>query len=95
MNGRQPDIDPTTDLVEEDEDQALPEPVPQGAVEAAAGQIVELAVTWQSLGLEPGRQASFFIALRQDGQELERHPSHQPLVVAVPARDFAARHWSV
>ena len=65
------------------------------AVEAAAGQIVELAVSWQSLGLEPGRRASFFIALRQDGQELERHPSHQPLVVSVPARDFRARHWSV
>jgi alpha-amylase/alpha-mannosidase (GH57 family) len=66
-----------------------------GSVEAAAGQIIELAVSWESLGLAPGRQASFFIAIRQDGQELERHPSHQPLVIAVPSRDFAARHWSV
>lgn len=65
------------------------------AVEAAAGQIVELSVAWQSLGLGAGRQASFFIAVRQDGQELERHPSHQPLTVAVPSRDFGARHWSV
>jgi excinuclease ABC subunit C len=37
MNGKQLDIDPTTELVEEDEDQSLPEPEREGAVEAPAG----------------------------------------------------------
>jgi excinuclease ABC subunit C len=36
MNGKQPDLDPTTELVEEDEEQSLPEPERDGAIDAAA-----------------------------------------------------------
>ena len=64
-------------------------------LQAAAGQVLELAVDWQALGLTGGGQATFFVAIKQDAVELERHPSHQPLTVAVPSSDFLARHWSV
>ena len=37
MNGPKKDIDPTTELVEEDEDQALPEPEQDAAIELMAG----------------------------------------------------------
>jgi hypothetical protein len=64
-------------------------------LDAAAGQVLELAVAWEALGLADGAKASFFVAVKQDGVELERHPAHQPLVVGVPSTDFLARHWSV
>jgi excinuclease ABC subunit C len=37
MNGPRKDIDPTTELVEEDEEQALPEPEQESAIDLAAG----------------------------------------------------------
>ncbi len=61
----------------------------------AAGQIVELAVSFADLGARPGQTLSLSIGLYQDGHALEQYPPHHPLDVTVPAADFAARNWSV
>ena len=61
----------------------------------AAAQILELAVDWRALGLEPGGTLSCFVTISQDGHELERHPAHLPLQLTVPGPDFRARHWAV
>jgi hypothetical protein len=62
---------------------------------AAAGQILELSLSWRALGLEAGGRLTCFLAVLQDGHELERHPAHQPLEMIAPGVDFSARHWSV
>jgi hypothetical protein len=62
---------------------------------AAAGSVLEIAVDWQGLGVAAGGMLSCFVAICQDGQEVERHPSHLPLEVTVPGPDFRARHWAV
>jgi len=66
-----------------------------GAATAAAGQILELSLALRALGVEAGGSLTCFLAVHQDGHELERHPAHQPLGIAVPGLDFSARHWSV
>jgi hypothetical protein len=66
-----------------------------GAATAAAGQILELSLAWKTLGVAAGGRVSCFLAVHQDGHELERHPAHQPLDIAVPGPDFDALHWSV
>jgi alpha-amylase/alpha-mannosidase (GH57 family) len=66
-----------------------------GAAEAAAGQVLELSVPCVSLGAEANSRLACFLAIRQDGVELERHPEHQPLEIRLPGGDFGARHWSV
>jgi hypothetical protein len=70
------------------------EALPAGAA-AAAGSVLEIAVDWQGLGVAAGGTLSCFVAICQDGREVERHPSHLPLDVAVPGPDFRARHWAV
>jgi alpha-amylase/alpha-mannosidase (GH57 family) len=70
-------------------------PVAGLAPQAAASQILELAVAWEALGVAPGGRIACFVAVHQDGHELERHPLHQPLELIVPGADFQARHWSV
>jgi hypothetical protein len=69
--------------------------VPDANTAAAAGQILEMAVAWRALGVEAGGRLACFLAILRDGHELERHPAHQPLEIAVPGSDFGARHWSV
>ena len=61
----------------------------------AAGQVVELAVSFVDLGARPGQTLSLSVGLYQDGHALEQYPPHHPLDVTVPAPDFAARNWSV
>lgn len=70
-------------------------PMPGAEASAAAGQILELSLAWRALGVEAGGGLTCFLAVIQDGHELERHPAHQPLDMAVPGADFSARHWSV
>jgi alpha-amylase/alpha-mannosidase (GH57 family) len=69
--------------------------VPLIPAEAAAGQILELSVDWPALGVQPGGRLSCFLAIHQDGHELERHPAHVPLDVTTPGTDFRAAHWAV
>ncbi len=71
------------------------ETLPAVDARAAAGHILEIAIDVQALGAKPGERLGFFLAVHQDGHELERHPSHQALDLSVPGADFSARQWSV
>ena len=63
---------------------------------AAAGQILELSLSWQALGVGRRRTLGCFVAVLQDGHELERHPAAPAARDStVPGGDFAAQHWSV
>jgi len=66
-----------------------------GAAAAAAGQILEVSLAWRALGVAAGGSVTCFLAVHQDGHELERHPAYQPLGISVPGPDFNARQWSV
>lgn len=71
------------------------QPITGGDVRATAGSILEAAIDLELLDADPGDRLSFFVAVLQDGHEVERQPGYQALEVEVPAADFAARHWSV
>ena len=70
-------------------------PMTGGDVRAAAGQVLEAAIDLALLDAAPGDRLAFFVAVLQDGHEIERQPVYQALGIQVPAADFAARHWSV
>ena len=60
---------------------------------AAAGQILEIAIPFAALGAAAGAPLAFFVSLHRDGHEIERHPVHRPLEIAVPAEDFEDYNW--
>ena len=67
-----------------------------GSAAVAAGTILELAIPMADLGLTAGQPVGFFVALSDDrGAELERHPAHRPIELAVPDGLFEARQWRV
>src|SRR5690606_41281098 len=52
----------------------------------SAGSILEAAIDLELLDADPGDRLSFFVAVLQDGHEVERQPGYQALEVEVPAR---------
>ena len=58
------------------------------APQAAAGQILELAVAWEALGVAAGGRIACFLAVHQDGHELERHPAPPAARAHRPWRRF-------
>ena len=67
-----------------------------GGASVAAGTILELALPLHDLGLSEGQTAGFFVAVYDDdGAEIERHPAHKAIELAVPDALFKARHWLV
>jgi alpha-amylase/alpha-mannosidase (GH57 family) len=67
-----------------------------GGAALAAGTILELAVPLADLDSPtPGSAISFFVAVHDKAHvEVERHPAHRAIEVAVPDPGFAARHWT-
>jgi hypothetical protein len=63
-------------------------------VEAAAHQILELAIPFAALGAHEGTRLELFISVHRDGLELERYPPHRPLEIRVPPHDYEARNWT-
>ena len=67
-----------------------------GGAAVAAGTILELAIPMADLGLAAGQPVGFFVAVCDDlGAELECHPAHRPIELAVPDGLFEARQWRV
>jgi hypothetical protein len=59
-----------------------------------AGQILELAVALEDLGLAPGRPLSLTVFLSDDaGAIVERHPAQRPITLTTPDADFEGRNW--
>ena len=66
-----------------------------GRARVAAGSVVEAALPLGDLKLTGGAAVSFFVAVYDSsGQEVERHPTHRPVDVAVPDEQFEARNWT-
>jgi hypothetical protein len=83
-----------TGVLERDPAAASPglEDAPQG-VSVAAGAILEIAIPVAALGVGPGQEVTFFVAIGRRGVEVERHPADHPIQVTVPDRSFGARLW--
>jgi hypothetical protein len=67
------------------------------ALEMAAGSVLEVAIPIAALTAGQAtavRTVRFFVTLAgADGVELEQHPPHQPVNLALPDERFAAAHW--
>jgi Glycosyl hydrolase family 57 len=60
----------------------------------AAGTILELALPFADLGVQPGDALAFFVAVHNEhGVEVERHPAHRPIALTAPDALFGARNW--
>jgi hypothetical protein len=63
----------------------------------AAAHVIELALSRDMLGLVPGMEVQFFIAIARRGAagvvNVARYPEHRPVTVTVPDESFAAENW--
>jgi alpha-amylase/alpha-mannosidase (GH57 family) len=64
-----------------------------GRPRVAAGEILEAAVPFADLGLQPTNPVAFFVSIQQGGVEIERHPAHRPVETVVPERAFEKLNW--
>ncbi len=67
-----------------------PRPVPTVAV----GDILELAVAFRDLGVTPGTELRFRLAVRRGPDTVEQWPDHGALEVTVPTEDFENEMWT-
>jgi hypothetical protein len=67
-----------------------------GRVRTAAGSIVEAAVAFRHLGVQPGDRLRFSLLITDaGGQVVEQHPAHQPVELEIPTRHLPSINWSV
>jgi alpha-amylase/alpha-mannosidase (GH57 family) len=59
----------------------------------AAGEIVEVAISFADLGLRSNMPFAFFVSIHNQMTELERHPAHRPVESVVPEAAFEDLHW--
>jgi alpha-amylase/alpha-mannosidase (GH57 family) len=64
-----------------------------GSIKARA--ILELAVPWKELRLEPSHSVQMSIIVREHGLEVARYPNQRPAVLMVPGPEFEAELWRV
>jgi alpha-amylase/alpha-mannosidase (GH57 family) len=66
-----------------------------GGASVAAGTVLEAALPLAELmPRADGKVAFFVVVLAPDLSEIEVHPEHHPIEVAVPDEQFEARHWT-
>jgi len=66
-----------------------------GAAVVAAGAILEAALPLDELAPSAVTPVTFFVVvLAPDRSEIEVHPEHHPIEVAVPDDQFEARNWT-
>ncbi len=63
--------------------------------EIAADTVLEIAVPFAMLEVEPGNSIGLQVELRESGGHPERQPSHTPITLTVPDADFESRMWVV
>lgn len=67
-----------------------------GAYRSSCRQtIVELALPWKELHLEPGQDVRLSIVVREHGLEVARYPHQRPAVLTMPGPEFEAGLWRV
>ncbi len=71
------------------------EPAAGSPVEAAVGQIAELAVPFDALGVAVDGSVQFFVEVLQGGQSRDRAPRQGVVALTRPSRDFELMMWDV
>ena len=64
-----------------------------GGARLGLGTILELALPFVDLGIQPEGSLAFFVAVSREGQEIERHPAQRPIALTAPDALFQARNW--
>jgi alpha-amylase/alpha-mannosidase (GH57 family) len=85
---------PEATLLERGETHERSMPVGCLGLGVAAGRILEIRVPFDCLGLRAGQATAFIIALRHGTEELEHHPRHRAIEVAIPGAEFASANWT-
>jgi alpha-amylase/alpha-mannosidase (GH57 family) len=57
--------------------------------------VLEMALPWKDLLLEPGQEVQMSIVVLEHGLESARYPHQRPAVLAVPGPEFDAAMWRV
>jgi alpha-amylase/alpha-mannosidase (GH57 family) len=57
--------------------------------------VVELAIPFKDLSVEPGEELGLSVVVMEHGLEIARYPYRQPAKIAVPGDDFEATMWRV
>jgi alpha-amylase/alpha-mannosidase (GH57 family) len=71
------------------------EGLPATAVPAAVGQIVELAVPFELLGVKPDQSLQFIVELMERGQSRDRAPREGTIQLLCPTPEFEQIMWDV
>jgi hypothetical protein len=58
-------------------------------------KIVELALPWKALDVEPGHHVRLSIVVREHGLEVARYPHQRPALLTMPGPEFEAGLWRV
>ena len=61
--------------------------------EVRVADIVELALSLESLGVKPGDPVAFSISVLEDGQEVQRYPGYSAIETRVPTPQLEQRNW--
>ena len=61
----------------------------------AANEIIEFAIPFSELGVQPNDEAHFFITVEREASEVEKWPFRGFIQVKVPTDDFEAMMWQV
>ena len=59
------------------------------------GTLVEVALSRESLGLEPAERAALTLRVLRDEVELDRLPRYGEIPLTVPDRQFEVANWRV
>ncbi len=66
-----------------------------GGSTVAVGTVVEVALPLRELEVTAGAALAFFVAVYDaERNEIERHPSYQPVQLTIPDERFEARNWT-
>ena len=69
-------------------------PQPLAEARVACDLILELAVPFQALGLEPDRQVEFLVEFEEPGGVVTRFPRESVIAFRVPTPEFEAKMWT-
>jgi alpha-amylase/alpha-mannosidase (GH57 family) len=69
-------------------------PVACLGLDVAVSRVLELRVPFDCLGVRTHAPVAFIVALLRNGQEIEHHPHHRAIELAVPDAQFAATNWT-
>jgi alpha-amylase/alpha-mannosidase (GH57 family) len=67
---------------------------PCSGLAAACQDILEIRIPFACLYLEPHAPIAFFVTVNRGGAEVEHHPRHGPIELAVPDVTFPMRSWT-